>query len=67
MLRVSLWRRIANISVLGENADLRRNVFTMEGHGKGNVVPCVTEGDKEQDEVKIWKNFNSDGTCQNIE
>jgi len=51
MQRVSLLGRIVNISLLGEKAVLRRNVFTMEGHGKGNGVPGITVGDREQDEV----------------
>ena len=51
MQRVSLWGRIVNISLLGEKAVLRRNVFTMEGHGKGKGVPSITVGDREQDEV----------------
>ena len=55
MQRVSLLGRIANISLLGEKTVLRRNVFTMEGHGKGNGIPCITVGDREQDEVMKLK------------
>jgi hypothetical protein len=51
MQRVRLLRRVESSSVLGDKAVLRRNVFTLEGPGKGNGVASVTEGDKEQDEV----------------
>jgi hypothetical protein len=61
MQRVSLLGRIVNISLLGEKAVLRRKVFTMEGHEKGNGVPCITVGVREQDEVKKLKDFNMVG------
>jgi len=67
MQRVRLLERIGNISLLGEKAVLRMNVFTMEGHGKGNGVPCITMGDREHDEVKKLKDFNMDVGCQYIE
>jgi hypothetical protein len=67
MQRVSLLGRIVNISLLGETAVLRRNVFTMEGHVKGNGNPCSSVGDREQDEVMNLKDFNMDGGCQYIE
>jgi hypothetical protein len=66
MQRVSLLGRIVNISVLGKKAVLRRNVFTMEGPGKGNGVPCITVGDREHDEVTKLKDFNMDRGCQYI-
>jgi hypothetical protein len=50
-----------------EKTVLRRNVFTMEGHGKGNGVPCTIIGDREQEEVMKLKYFNMDGCCQYIE
>jgi len=59
--RVSLLERIGNISLLGESSVLRRNVFTVEGPGKGNGVPCITVGDREQDEVMKLKYFIMDG------
>ena len=37
--RVSWLGSNGNISLLGEKTVLRRNVFTMEEHGKGNEVP----------------------------
>jgi hypothetical protein len=43
-----------------EKAALRRNVFTIEGPGKGNRVACVTTGEREQDEVTKLKNINID-------
>ena len=64
MQRVSLLGRIGNISLLGEEAILRRNIFTMEEHGKGNGVPCLKVGDKEKDEVMNLKDFIMDGCCQ---
>jgi len=51
MQRVRLLGRIGNISVLGKNSVLRRKVFTMDGYGKGNGVPCIAGGDREQEEV----------------
>jgi len=57
MQRVRLLERIGNIFLLGEKAVLRRKVFTMEGHGKGNGIPCITVGDREHDEVRKLKNF----------
>jgi hypothetical protein len=38
----------------------------MEGHGKGNGVPCLTVGDNEKDEVMNLKDFIIDGGCQHI-
>jgi hypothetical protein len=67
MQRVRLLRRIVNTSILGEKAVLRRNVFTLEGPGKGNGVPCVTERDKEQEEVMKLKNINMYDHYRNIE
>jgi len=61
MQRVSLLGRIVNISLLGEKAVLRRKVFTMEGHEKGNGVPCITVDVREQDEVMKLKDFNMVG------
>jgi len=58
MQRVSLLGRIGNISVLGKKSVLRRKVFTMDGHGKGNGVPCIIAGDREQVEVMKLKYFN---------
>jgi hypothetical protein len=52
---------------LGEKGVLRRNVFTMEGPGKGSGVAYVTEGDREQEKVMTLKNFNTDGVYQNTE
>jgi len=66
MQRVSLLGRTGNISVLGEKAVLRRNVFTMEGHGKGKGVPYTTAGYREQDEVMKLKDFIMNGGCQYI-
>jgi len=67
MHRVRLLGRIVNISLLGKKALLRRNVFTMEGHGKGKGVLCITGGDREQDEVMKLKDFIMDVGCQYIE
>jgi hypothetical protein len=67
MQRVRLLVRIVNISFFGKEAVLRRNVFTMEGPGKGKGVPCIKVGDREHDEVKKLKDFNMDGGCQYIE
>jgi hypothetical protein len=67
MQRVSLLGRIVNISLLGEKAVLRRNVFTMERHGKGNGIPCSSVGDSEQDEVTNLWNFKVDCGVQYIE
>jgi hypothetical protein len=66
MQRVSLLRHTVNISVLGKKTVLRRKVFTMEGPGKANGVPCIGAGDREQDEVMKLKDFNMDGVCQYI-
>jgi hypothetical protein len=57
MQHVSLLGRIVNISVLGEKAVLRRNILTTVGHGKGNGVPCIKVGDREQDEVTKLEEF----------
>ena len=67
MQRVRLLGRTVNISFLGEKAVLRRNVFTMEGPGKGNGVPCITVGDREHDEVRKLKDINMEVGCKNIE
>ena len=67
MQRVSLLRRNVSISLLGENAVLRKNVFTKEGPGKGNGIPCSSIGDRDQDEVTKLKEFNMDGGSQYIE
>jgi hypothetical protein len=58
MQRVSLLGRNGNISVLWQKAVLRRNLFTMEEHVKGNVVPCLTVGEREQEEVMKLRIFN---------
>jgi hypothetical protein len=58
MQRVRLLRRIVNTAVLGEKAVLRRNVFTLEGPGKGNRVPCFKLGAGEQDKVTKLNNIN---------
>ena len=65
--RVSLLGRIANISLFGEKAVLRVNVFTVEGPGKENGVPCFTVGDGKHDEVTKLKDFNMEGGRQYIE
>ena len=67
MQRAILLGRIGNISLLGEKAVLRRKVFTMEGPGRGNGVPCITVGDREHDEVRKLRDFNMDVGCQYIE
>jgi hypothetical protein len=67
MQRVSLLGRIVNISLLGEKAVLRRNVFTMEGPGKGMGNPCIRVGDSEQDEVINVNYYIMDSGCQHIE
>jgi hypothetical protein len=67
MQRVSLLGRIVNISLLGEKAVLRRNVFTMEGRWKGNGIAYSSVDDKEQVEVRILKDFNVEGGVQYIE
>jgi hypothetical protein len=64
---VRLLRRTVNISLLGGKAVLRRNVFTMEGPGKGNGNHCITVGDRKQEEVRILKNFNTDVSYQHTE
>ena len=64
MQRVGLLRRTGHISLLQEESVVRRNVFTVEGHGKGNGVPCLTLGDREIDEVMNLKYFIMDGGCQ---
>jgi len=64
---VSLLGRIVNISLFGKKAVLRGNVFTIEGPGKGNGVPCFTLEDREHDEVTKLKDSNMDGGCQYIE
>ena len=65
MQRVSLLGRIVNISLLGLMAG--KNVFMIEGTGKGNGVHCGSGGDMEQDEVTKLKHFNMEGGCQYIE
>jgi hypothetical protein len=55
MQRFSLLGRIVKIPVLGEKAVVRRNVFTLEGPGKGNGLPFITMGDNEQYEVMEWR------------
>jgi hypothetical protein len=57
MQRVGFLGRNENVTVLEEKAILRRNVFTMEGNGKGNGVPCITEDDREQEEVMKLKDI----------
>jgi hypothetical protein len=42
---------------------LRRNVFTTAGPRKGNGAPCITVGDRVQDEVTKLKDFNMDRGC----
>ena len=64
MQRVRLLGRVGNISLLGEKAVLRRNVFTTEGLWRGNGVPCSSEGDREHEEVMKLKDFNKDNGCQ---
>jgi len=67
MQRVMLLGRIVNISLLGEKAFLRRNVFTMGGPGRRNGIACITVDDREHDEVRKLKDFNMDVRCQYIE
>jgi hypothetical protein len=67
MQRVRLLGRTGNVSVLREKAVLRRNVFTMEKHVKGNEVPCLTLGEREHEEVMKLKDFIMNGGCQYIE
>ena len=67
MQRVSLLGRIVNISLFVEKSVLRKNVFTKEGPGKGNGIPCSSIGDRDQDEVTKLKEFNMDGGSQYIE
>jgi len=67
MQRVRLLGRSGNISLLGKKSVLRRKVFTMEGPEKGNGVPLITVGDREQEEVMKLKDFNTDDGCQYIE
>ena len=64
---VRLLGRITNISVLREKAVLHRTIFTMEGSGKGNIVPCSTARDMEQDTVMKLRDFNVVGTCEYTE
>jgi hypothetical protein len=64
---VNLLGRIVNISLLKEKAVLRKNVFTMEGPGKGNGFPCSSVQDREQDEVTNLKDFNMYVGSQYIE
>jgi hypothetical protein len=58
MQLVNLLGRIVNISLLREKAVLRKNVFTMEGPGKGNGFSCSSVGGREQDEVTNLMDFN---------
>jgi hypothetical protein len=58
MQRVRLLRRIVNTAVLGEKGVLRRNVFTVEGPGKGKGVPYVTTGEREQEKVTKLNNID---------
>jgi hypothetical protein len=67
MQRVRSLGSNGNVFELEEKAVLRRNVFTMEGHGKGNGVPCISEDDKAQEEVMKFKGFIMNGGCQYIE
>jgi hypothetical protein len=39
----------------------------MEEHGKGNGVPCLTLGDRDQEEVMKLRDFIMDGGCQYTE
>jgi len=39
----------------------------MEGPEKGNGVPLITVGDREQEEVMKLKDFYTDDGCQYIE
>jgi len=67
ILKMQRVRLLGRISLLGEKTVLRRKLFTMEGHGKGNGVPCIAVGDREQDEVMKLKDFSTDGGCHYIE
>jgi len=67
MHRFSLLGRNGNISVLRQKTVLRRNIFTMEEHVKGNGVPSLTLGDREQEEVMKLKDFIMNGGCQYTE
>jgi len=67
MQRVRLLGRNGNISVLWQKTVLRRNIFTMEEHVKGNGVSSLTLGDKEQEEVMKLKDFVMKGGCQYTE
>jgi len=67
MQRFGLSGLSGNISVLGEKTVLRRNLFTMEGLGKGNGVPCITVGDRKKYEVMYLKDFILEDCCQYIE
>jgi hypothetical protein len=51
----------------GRKGSSTKNVFTMEGRGKGNGIPCSSVGDREQDEVTKLKDFNMDGGSQCME
>jgi hypothetical protein len=48
---------------VGGGAVLIRNIFTTAGHGKGNGLPSITVGDREQDEVMNLKDLNTDCSC----
>jgi hypothetical protein len=61
--RVIFLGRIVNISLFRKKAVLRGNVFTMEGPGKENRVPCFKLCDWEHDEVKKLKEFSLDSGC----
>jgi hypothetical protein len=67
MQRVGLLRWIVNTAVLGVKGVLRRNVFTVEGPGKGNGVPCFKLGEGEQDEVRKLNNINMCDYYRNTE
>jgi hypothetical protein len=67
MQRVRLLRRIVDTTVLGEKAVLRRNVFTVEGPGKGKGVPCFKLGEGEQDDVTKLNNINMYDHYRNTE
>jgi hypothetical protein len=67
MQRFSLFGRNGNISVFWQKTVLRRNVFTMEEHVKGNGVPCLRVGDREHEEVIKLKDFIMNGGCQYTE
>jgi hypothetical protein len=53
--------------LVGGKAVLRRNIFTMEGDGKGNGDTCSQVWERQQEEVMKLKDFNMDGGCQYIE